>query len=237
VRPPAAAPATGRRRLRTVDRTDVAGEQQGLMRLGIVSDIHCNAAALRLALARMGDVDELLCVGDAIHEYRFGNDVVEILRDRQATWVLGNHELGLLHPLGVRAREAAHVRRDLLDHMASRPLSVNLTIDGCSILMTHASPLAPHTQYVHPRSADLRALSEVPADVVILGHTHVQMAEQVGRVLVVNPGSVGEPRDHANGRRYSYGVFNTSSRQFLVDNFDDLDEASPPAALSAVATR
>lgn len=93
------------------------------MRLGIVSDIHCNADALRLGLARMGDVDELLCVGDAIYEYRFSNEVVEILRDRRAVWVLGNHEMGLLQ-----------------------------------------------------------------ADTVILGHTHVQMAERVGRALVINPG-------------------------------------------------
>ena len=45
------------------------------MRLGIVSDIHCNADALSLALERMGDVDELLCAGDAVFEYRFSFSV------------------------------------------------------------------------------------------------------------------------------------------------------------------
>ena len=44
------------------------------MKLGIVSDIHCNAAGLRQALALMGDVDDLICLGDSIYEYRFSNE-------------------------------------------------------------------------------------------------------------------------------------------------------------------
>jgi putative phosphoesterase len=44
------------------------------MRIGIVSDIHANAAGLQLALERMGDVDELLCAGDIVEDYRFSNE-------------------------------------------------------------------------------------------------------------------------------------------------------------------
>ena len=50
------------------------------MKVGIVSDIHCNAAGLAQALALMGDIDELICLGDSIYEYRFSNEVVRILR-------------------------------------------------------------------------------------------------------------------------------------------------------------
>ena len=65
------------------------------MLIGIVSDIHCNAEGLRQALQRMGPVDELLCAGDVISEYRFSNDVVELLRERQARIVqLVFHWLG-----------------------------------------------------------------------------------------------------------------------------------------------
>ena len=46
------------------------------MRVGIVSDLHCNLQGLDLALQAMGDVDELLCLGDSIFEYQFSNDVV-----------------------------------------------------------------------------------------------------------------------------------------------------------------
>ena len=54
------------------------------MRLGIVSDIHCNVAGLRHALGLMGEIDGLICLGDSIYEYRFSNEVVRLLKDREA---------------------------------------------------------------------------------------------------------------------------------------------------------
>jgi hypothetical protein len=54
------------------------------VRIGIVSDIHSNEQGLRLALDGMGDVDELLCLGDAIFEYKFSNEVVGLLKERKA---------------------------------------------------------------------------------------------------------------------------------------------------------
>src|SRR5262249_1125853 len=62
------------------------------LKFGIVSDIHCNAAGLGRALELMGDVDELICLGDSIWEYRFSNEVAALLKDRGAHTILGNHE-------------------------------------------------------------------------------------------------------------------------------------------------
>ncbi len=63
------------------------------MRLGLISDIHCNAAALDIALERMGgQVDEVLCAGDATFRFRFPNDVIRTLRDTGARGVPGTHE-------------------------------------------------------------------------------------------------------------------------------------------------
>jgi len=73
------------------------------VRVGIVSDIHCNAAGLMQALALMGDIDELICLGDSIYEYRFSNEVVRLLRDRAAQVIVGNHEEQFFGPLGARA--------------------------------------------------------------------------------------------------------------------------------------
>lgn len=204
------------------------------MRLGIVSDVHCNAAALRLAIERMGAVDELLCAGDSIFEYRFSNEVIEILRDSKARYVLGNHETVFLGPQGVRAREAANVRTDLVEYMSQQPLSIGVDIGGKRLVMTHASPLEPGTQYVFPGSQEMRRLTEIEADYVILGHTHTQMAESVGRALVINPGSCGDPRDLANGRRLSYAVLDTASGECLFDNFIPMDA---PTAEFAPACR
>ena len=62
------------------------------MKLGIVSDLHCNFDGLNRALDIMGQIDELLCLGDSIYEYRFSNEVVALLKERGAHVIQGNHE-------------------------------------------------------------------------------------------------------------------------------------------------
>jgi putative phosphoesterase len=197
------------------------------VRIGIVSDVHCNADALRLAFERMGAVDELLCAGDSIYEYRFSNDVIELLRERGARYVLGNHESVFLGPQGARARAAANVRHDLVEYMASQPLSIEVDVGGKRLVMVHATPFEPYQAYVFPGSPELQRLAGFEADYVILGHTHTQMAERVGRALVINPGSGGDARDLANGRRLSYAVLDTSSGEVLFDNFLPGDPPTP----------
>jgi putative phosphoesterase len=197
------------------------------VRLGIVSDIHCNVDALKLAIERMGDVDELLCAGDAFYEYRFSNEVVEILKQSGARYVLGNHENVLLDARGVRAREAPSVKPENVAWVAAQPWSTEVDVGGKRLVMVHASPLEPKTQYVWPGSPELKRLSEVEADYIILGHTHTQMVERAGRALVINPGSTGEARDHSNGRRLSYAVLDTSSGEVLLDNFVVGDGPTP----------
>jgi len=77
------------------------------LKLGIVSDLHCNIEGLNRALEILGAIDALLCLGDSIYEYRFSNEVVAALKDMNAHTILGNHEEVFLGPLGGRARERA----------------------------------------------------------------------------------------------------------------------------------
>jgi putative phosphoesterase len=190
------------------------------VRIGIVSDIHSNAPGLRTALDRMGEVDQLLCAGDIVEDYRFSNDVVELLRRRDAVCVLGNHDVGLLSASGARAREAPGVQRGHVEWLGRQPLRADLHVDGRRLVMTHASPCPPGTQYVWPRSPELKRLADVDADYVVLGHTHSQMVTRVGGVLVVNPGSVGEARDRTNGRRLSYAVLDTDTDEVVIDDYE-----------------
>jgi putative phosphoesterase len=196
------------------------------VRIGIVSDIHGNAAGLTAALALMGDVDELLCAGDMVEEYRFSNETVAILRAREARCVLGNHDLGFLGPHGVRARAAAHVDHGLVEWLGSHPLSIDTVVHGHRLVLTHASPCAPHTQYVMPHSPELKRIGEVDADAVIIGHTHKQMVARVGRPLVINPGSAGQARDHSNGKRLSFAVLDMSTE--IAVEITDYDVIAPP---------
>jgi len=82
------------------------------LKIGIVSDIHCNIAGLDRALAEMGEVDELICAGDSIFQYRFSNEVVTRLRERGARVILGNHEETFFSSAGVRAQQAGWIDRD-----------------------------------------------------------------------------------------------------------------------------
>jgi putative phosphoesterase len=189
------------------------------VRIGIVSDVHGNAAGLRAALERMGDVDELLCLGDVVEEYRFDNESVATLRDRGARCVLGNHDVGFLGADGVRARAAPHVDHDLVGWLGSHPLRIDTVVAGRRLVMTHASPCAPFTQYVLPQSPELKRIAEVEAEYVLIGHTHKQMVSRVGTPLVVNPGSVGQGRDHSNGRKLSYAVLDATTGEVTFDDY------------------
>lgn len=202
----------------------------GSLRIGIVSDIHGNADGLACALERMGDVDELLCAGDIVEEFRFSNEAVELLRRNRARCVLGNHDIGLLSPHGERARSASHVDAELVAWLASQPLSRELAVDGRRLLMTHASPCPPHTQYVTAHSPELRRIRSIEADYVVIGHTHAQLAQRVGTALVINPGSVGQARDRNNGKRLSYAVLDTATDHVEFDNYT-IDEHQQAATL------
>jgi predicted phosphodiesterase len=54
------------------------------LKIGIVSDVHCNIAGLKRAVEMMGEIDELLCLGDSIYEYRFSNEVIRYLQKTRA---------------------------------------------------------------------------------------------------------------------------------------------------------
>ena len=202
------------------------------MRIGIVSDVHGNAAGLACALDRMGDVDELLCAGDIVEEFRFSNESVALLRDRNARCVLGNHDTGFLGPHGARARKAHHVDRALVTWLASQPLRIDTVVGGKRLILTHASPCPPHNQYVLAQSVELRRIGEVDADIVVIGHSHRQMVERVGRVLVVNPGSVGQARDHSNGKRLSYAVLDTDTERVVIDDYSVPASSLEPGKVS-----
>jgi predicted phosphodiesterase len=67
-------------------------------------------------------------------------------------------------------------------------------IDGLSLLLAHATPQGDPFHYLLENEVD-DAVEGITAQLVLLGHTHIQFAKHVGNTLVVNPGSVGLARD------------------------------------------
>ena len=191
------------------------------MRVGIVSDIHCNDSGLAQALQLMGDIDELVCLGDSIYEYRFSNEVVRLLREREAQVILGNHEECFFGPHGARARARDGIDPALAEWLASRPHRNRLTIGGKRLLLVHSTPWEPRGTYVYPGMSLLERFSEAEADFVLYGHTHQQVVRRFGHVLVINPGSTGDARDHRNGGQLSCAVLDTASEEAQVIDFPD----------------
>lgn len=197
------------------------------MKLGIVSDLHCNIDGLDRALETMGPIDTLLCLGDSIHQYRFSNAVIGRLREVDALTILGNHEEIFLGPDGGPARARGEIDRSLLDWLAGQPHRRELRIDGKRILMVHSTPWEPRGTYVMPTSSELQRFGETDADIVLYGHTHQQVVRRVGRVLVVNPGSTGQGRDPRNGGQLSCAVLDTVTEAVVVHDFPALPSGGP----------
>ena len=191
------------------------------MRIGIVSDIHCNLPGLEQALAVMGGVDELLCLGDCIFQYRFSNEVVALLQARGAQVILGNHEEDFFAPHGIRARQQSWIDPALMNWLAEQPLRREFRFGDKTLLMVHSTPWEPRGSYVYPVSPTVQRFAEVDADFVLYGHTHTQMVRRVGRALVINPGSAGDARDHSNGRQLSCAVLDPATDEVTILDYLD----------------
>src|SRR3954454_5488506 len=145
------------------------------MKLGIVSDIHCNVAGLQQALSLMGEIDELICLGDSIYEYRFSNEVVQLLKDREAQVILGNHEECFFGPHGARARARDGVDPALAGWLGNRAHRAELTAHGGCGLLVRSTRWEPRGTYVHPGSGLLAAIAEAGGGTVLYGHTPQQL--------------------------------------------------------------
>ena len=108
------------------------------------------------------------------------------------------------------------MRQDALDFLTTLPYRVDLHIDGKHLVMVHGSPFPPYNDYVTKGSVALRRCGDVEADFLVIGHTHVPLAERVNGTLVVNPGSIGESREHGFKDLVSYAILDTTHRRSRV---------------------
>lgn len=154
------------------------------MRLGLISDVHANLPALRVAVdkLRSENVDRWLCAGDIVGYGPQPNECIELLADLDALCVAGNHDLMLLGDIPrERAGEAAQhslswteevLRADARSYLADLPRIA--CVPG--LVMSHGSLDDPE-EYVHTGAQAAHQLARArarhpDADVVVLGHTH-----------------------------------------------------------------
>jgi putative phosphoesterase len=207
------------------------------MKLALLADIHGNYLALRAVLdaAISSGVERLLVAGDLVGYYFEPFKVWGALNEWDFLAVRGNHENMLEkayndpHFLAeVDARYGSGLRVAIKQFPASQlsllwqlPKAQTIQVDACRIQLCHGSPWDTD-QYIYPDASTdlLERCATSDHDVVVLGHSHYPMLHEVGRTLVVNPGSVGQPRNRVSGAHW--GLLDTDTRtvELRVEPYD-----------------
>jgi diadenosine tetraphosphatase ApaH/serine/threonine PP2A family protein phosphatase len=204
------------------------------MRVLIVSDIHANLNALEAVLADAGAVDATWCLGDLLGYGPDPNECVERIRNLpNLVCLLGNHDAAFLGQIDVDTFNLE--ARQSLDWVKNRVTEANtdyiqrlpeMTQVG-QVTLVHGSPRNPIWEYIlDPRTAR-RNLDYFQTNYCFVGHTHLPILYQFNPEMTIvtvispeldtnypltpramlNPGSVGHPRDR--DPRASYGIFDT----------------------------
>ena len=162
--------------------------------------------------------DRIICAGDLVGYYSSPNEVIELFRRRKVPSINGNHDRALLtgelswfNWMAARAitwtRE--RIRPDNLEFLRGIP---NRMVLG-EVSIFHGSPY-DDDEYVLPHEAHRGILEKAGTRIVVLGHTHIPFMRRYEEGIIVNPGSVGQPRD--GDRRASFGILDLEKETFEV---------------------
>lgn len=166
------------------------------VKIGLISDVHATPGPVQEALAtfhREG-VTTILCAGDVAGYGKELEQTVALLADSKCQVILGNHDLWQLERCDDAAKGPAE------EYLRRLPAVIELSFAEKKIHMVHGSPCEFFMKGIKllDENAELLqdqkdfwggCLKTFPADVLVVGHTHQVFAEQLGRVLVINPGS------------------------------------------------
>ncbi len=208
------------------------------MRVLVISDIHANYTALEAVLQDAGEVDETWCLGDLVGYGPDPNAVVETVREiRNLTCLLGNHDVAVIGRMPLETFNG-DARRSLAYHAQAltasnmefmRSLPSQPTVRGGATL-AHGSPRDPLWEYILNSLTARLNFDHFDTPWCFVGHSHIQSIfsrdEQSDRVtlesikpnvrfplrpkLILNPGSVGQPRDR--DPRAAYAIYDTEAR-------------------------
>ncbi len=213
------------------------------MRVAVIADIHSNLAALEACLDSIeaAEADEIWCLGDVVGYGPEPDACADIVRERCSLCLAGNHDLAVLGALDVEAfseTAAAAVRwtqnvigEETLGFLRDlEPAGQRSGIDLC-----HASPRDPIWEYVLTREQAGACLDAQTERICLIGHSHValfftrpegergdvrsaqaadgSLIDVGGGRWLLNPGSVGQPRD--GDPRAAWLVLDTEAESVL----------------------
>jgi protein phosphatase len=183
-----------------------ASNAGGFVKIVIVSDIHANLAALEALPER--NFDQLWCIGDLVDYGPRPHEVVQWIERNAGLAVRGNHD----HAAGFSVdpqcsppfkRLAAETLRytqevcteEDLEFLRNLPVHRETAVNGTKFYLVHSSPTDTFFGYCPEQSERwLEEVTQIDADMLIVGHTHTPFVRRVGKTTIVNPGSLGQPK-------------------------------------------
>lgn len=190
------------------------------MKLALISDVHANLIALQAVLEDVATrwVDTILCAGDVVGYYPYPVETIALFQERRIISIQGNHDRAVinagsldLNPMASSAVAwtASNIDAPSLSFLRGLPRSLHVERDGVRIAIYHGAPFDDdHYVFEDEATEDLLRMAE--CDLLVLGHTHVPFIRRHGRGMIVNPGSVGQPRD--GDPDASYAIYDTERR-------------------------
>lgn len=211
------------------------------MRFGIISDIHANIEALTVALEVLEQegTDQIICLGDVIGYNASPKECLELIIEKQIPTIKGNHERYVVGeiPQGVKSntiRVAEWTKEQLGEsHIEFVENMPNRMLHESGFLITHGSPRNKDEYLLKLNSfiANLKLLETKYPEIKVCfhGHTHVPSVWGRGHIVqnihedrtvelerdktyLINPGSVGQPRDRCP--LSSFGIFDDDDYTF-----------------------
>jgi len=208
------------------------------MRVLVISDIHANYTAFEAVLSDAAGVDAVWCLGDVVGYGPDPNACVELLSEQpNLVCVLGNHDVAALGEMPLESFNG-DARRSLLwqERVLSadsikflRSLPSKQVEISEHVTLVHGSPRDPVWEYILNTLSARLNFEEFKTDFCFVGHTHVQSIFQLNTNInrislnmphvgmptpltgraILNPGSVGQPRDR--DPRAAYVIFDTEA--------------------------
>lgn len=228
------------------------------MRIAVISDIHSNLVALEAVLAAAGELDAIWSLGDTVGYGPEPQAVVDRVRAIGAIGVRGNHDdaggggtsIEFFNPDAATAMEWTRTRIDEPTRSYLAGLPERRVPDGSDFTLAHGSPSDPIWEYLDSAEAAEANLAAFETPYCVVGHTHVPMVfresrgmmravlvdgearlDLDGRRMILNPGSVGQPRD--GDPRSSYMLLDTAAANATWHRVEYDVKATQKAILAA----
>lgn len=208
------------------------------MIVAVLGDIHGNYLALKKVLneIKRERIEHLLITGDIVGYYYHPDKVFEELADWSYEIIQGNHDC-ILSKIFYSDEElrswykktygsGIECALDVLSaekcvYLSNLPTEKEILIENRKILLCHGSPWSSD-EYIYPDSSEETFLrcAEGDFDIVAMGHTHHPMVKCIDSTILLNPGSVGQPRNYTPGADWALLNLDTLEIELRHSTYD-----------------